>query len=156
MPADDAAAWLEKLATVGTIGPGGYGTIGTGRGYGVGVGRGGFGVRKKPTAQVRVGNAAATGDLDKNIIRRYIRRRLPRIKLCYEKELAKKPKLKGTVVTNFQISPAGSVLGISAKGVSDAVSSCVASEIKMIQFPKPKGGGLVQVRYPFNFRSTGE
>jgi hypothetical protein len=31
----------------------------------------------------------------------------------------------------------------------------VADVIQGIQFPKPKGGGLVQVRYPFTFRPTG-
>ena len=111
--------------------------------------------RRSVTPRVRIGNATATGDLDKNIIRRYIRRKLPRIKYCYEKQLLVKPGLKGTVVTNFQISPSGSVLGSTAKGVNAEVAGCVADVIKSIQFPKPKGGGLVQVRYPFNFRPTG-
>ena len=35
------------------------------------------------------------------------------------------------------------------------MSSCVAGVIKGIEFPKPKGGGGVQVNYPFNFRPTG-
>ena len=35
------------------------------------------------------------------------------------------------------------------------VSGCVAGVIKGIEFPKPKGGGGVQVNYPFNFRPTG-
>jgi hypothetical protein len=143
----------------GTIGAGRYGTIGhgsgTGTGYGTGRGRGGMRGRKSVTPHVRIGNATATGDLDKNIIRRYIRRKLPRIKYCYEKQLLVKPGLKGTVVTNFQISPTGAVLDSRAKGVNNDVSSCVAGVIKTIQFPKPRGGGLVQVRYPFNFRPTG-
>ncbi len=143
----------------GTIGAGRYGTIGhgsgTGTGYGTGRGRGGMRGRRSVTPHVRIGNATATGDLDKNIIRRYIRRKLPRIKYCYEKQLLVKPGLKGTVVTNFQISPTGSVLGSTAKGVSPDVANCVADVISTIQFPKPRGGGLVQVRYPFNFRPTG-
>lgn len=143
----------------GTIGTGRYGTIGhgsgTGSGYGVGSGRGGMRGRTAAAPQVRIGNATATGDLDKNIIRRYIRQKLPRIKYCYEKELLVKPGLAGTVSSQFQISPQGSVLNSSASGVSDEVSSCVAEVIKTIQFPKPKGGGLVQVRYPFTFRPTG-
>ncbi len=66
-----------------------------------------------------------------------------------------KPNIKGTVVTSFQISPTGSVLSASGRGVDPKVSSCVAGVIRSIQFPKPTGGGLVQVRYPFNFRTSG-
>jgi hypothetical protein len=143
----------------GTIGTGRYGTIGhgsgTGSGYGVGSGRGGMRGRKASPPDVRIGNATTTGDLDKNIIRRYIRRKLPQIKYCYEKQLLVKPGIGGTVTTQFQISPSGAVLNSTAKGVDGEVSSCVASVIKTIQFPKPKGGGLVQVRYPFTFRPTG-
>ena len=60
---------------------------------------------RRGAPQVRIGNASATGDLDKNIIRRYIRRKLPRIRYCYEKELLVKPSLSGTVVTQFLITP---------------------------------------------------
>lgn len=144
----------------GTIGTGNYGTIGhgsgTGTGYGTGSGKGGMRGRKAKPPQVRIGNVSATGDLDKNIIRRYIRRKLPRIRHCYEKELLVKPRLAGTVVTQFQISPAGSVQGANAKGISNSnVEGCVAAAIKSIQFPKPKGGGYVNVRYPFTFQPAG-
>lgn len=143
----------------GTIGTGKYGTIGhgsgTGSGYGVGSGRGGMRSRRAIAPKVSIGNAVATGDLDKNIIRRYIRQKLPQIKYCYEKQLLVKPDISGDVVTQFQISPQGAVLNSTAKGVHDAVSSCVAGVIKTIRFPKPRGGGLVQVRYPFTFRPTG-
>jgi len=145
----------------GTIGTGRYGTIGhgsgTGSGYGVGSGRGGMHGRKARPPQVNIGHATATGDLDKNIIRRYIRKKLPQIKYCYEKQLLVKPKLAGTVVTNFTISGNGAVISVSASGIGDgSVESCVAAAIKSIQFPKPKGGGLVNVRYPFTFRPAGE
>ena len=143
----------------GTIGTGNYGTIGhgsgTGSGYGVGSGRGGMRGRRSSPPSVHIGNAVATGDLDKNIIRRYIRQKLPRITYCYEKQLLVREDLSGTVVTQFQISPQGAVLNSKAEGVSKEVADCVADVIQGIQFPKPKGGGLVQVRYPFTFRPTG-
>jgi hypothetical protein len=144
----------------GTIGTGRYGLIGhgsgTGEGYGTGSGRGGMRGRKAMTPQVRIGNASATGDLDKNIIRRYIRRQIRRIQNCYERELLVKTSLAGTVVTQFQISPSGKVQGASAAGMGDKkVESCVAGVIRSIQFPKPKGGGYVNVRYPFIFRAAG-
>ena len=144
----------------GTIGTGRYGTIGhgsgTGSGYNAGGGGGGMRGRTAKVPTVNIGNPTATGNLDKAIIRRYIRRKLPRIKHCYQRELVVKKDIKGTVVTSFQISPSGSVLGSTAKGVDPQVSDCVASVIKSIQFPKPSGGGLVQVRYPFHFRAAGE
>ena len=144
----------------GTIGTGKYGLIGhgsgTGSGYGSGSGRGGMRGRKASAPQIRIGNASATGDLDKNIIRRYIRRKLPRIRYCYEKELLVKPSLSGTVVTQFQISPQGVVQGATAGGMGDkGVEDCVADAIRSIQFPKPKGGGFVNVRYPFIFQPAG-
>jgi len=144
----------------GTIGTGKYGLIGhgsgTGSGYGSGSGRGGMRGRKASAPQIRIGNASATGDLDKNIIRRYIRRKLPRIRYCYEKELVVKPSLSGTVVTQFQISPLGVVQGATAGGMGDkSVEECVADAIRSIQFPKPKGGGFVNVRYPFIFQPAG-
>ncbi|HUS63270.1 MAG TPA: AgmX/PglI C-terminal domain-containing protein [Kofleriaceae bacterium] len=139
----------------GTIGTGRYGTIGhgsgTGSGYGVGSGRGMRG-RSAAVPNVRIGNADATGSLDKNIIRRYIRRKLPAIRYCYEKQLLVKPKLAGTVKASFVIAETGNVVVSSADGMDGDVSRCIATAIKSIEFPKPKGGGVVKVNYPFTFR----
>lgn len=104
---------------------------------------------------VRIGNATAVGDLDKNIIRRYIKRNIQKMQYCYEKELVKKPELAGTVTAEFVIDPQGNVPSSKANGVSPDVSSCIAGVIKQIQFPKPTGGGIVKVSYPFTFRPTG-
>ena len=142
----------------GTIGTGRYGTIGQGDGTGIGFttggGRGLRGTREAKVPDPEIGRATPSGgDLDANIIRRYIRQKLPRIKYCYEKELLVKPGLAGTVNTQFQISPQGKVLNASASGVNGTVAACVADVIRSISFPKPKDGGLVQVsRYPFTFR----
>ena len=143
----------------GTIGTGRYGTIGhgsgTGSGYGVGNGRGGMRGRSASVPQVRIGQPQAVGDLDKAIIRRYIKRNIQKITYCYEKQLLANATLEGTVNTQFFISPNGTVTVSNANGVNGEVSSCVAAVIKSIEFPKPKGGGGVQVNYPFNFRPTG-
>jgi hypothetical protein len=143
----------------GTIGTGRYGTIGhgsgTGSGYGVGSGRGGMRGRQSSVPQVRIGQPQSVGDLDKAIIRRYIKRNISKITYCYEKQLLARPGLEGTVSTQFFISPNGTVAASNAGGVDPEVASCVAAVIKAIEFPKPKGGGGVQVNYPFNFRPTG-
>jgi hypothetical protein len=143
----------------GTIGTGRYGTIGhgsgTGSGYGVGSGRGGMKGRQAAVPSVAIGSASSAGDLDKAIIRRYIRQNLPKISYCYEKELIARPQLNGTVSTQFMISGNGSVTASDASGVDPAVSSCVAAVIGGIKFPQPKNGGSVQVNYPFIFRPAG-
>jgi hypothetical protein len=143
----------------GTIGTGRYGTIGhgagTGSGYGVGGGRGGMRGRTSAVPTVSIGQPNAQGDLDKAIIRRYIKRNQQKIQYCYEKELLAKPSLAGTVMTNFLIKPNGNVSRATGNGVDPNVASCVADVIRNIEFPKPKGGGNVQVNYPFIFRLGG-
>jgi len=143
----------------GTIGTGRYGTIGhgsgTGSGYGVGGGRGGMRGRTSAVPTVSIGQPSANGDLDKAIIRRYIKRNIQKIQYCYEKQLLAKPGLTGTVSTQFFITPSGTVQQSNGSGVDPEVASCVAGVIKDIEFPKPKGGGGVQVNYPFTFRPAG-
>jgi hypothetical protein len=143
----------------GTIGTGRFGTIGhgdgTGTGYGVGGGRGGMKGRTSAVPTVSIGTPSANGDLDKAIIRRYIKRNLPKIQYCYEKELLAKPSLAGTVQTQFLIMPNGTVASANGNGVDGTVAACVASVVKSIEFPKPKNGGSVQVNYPFIFRAAG-
>ena len=129
----------------GTIGTGNYGSIGRGSGTGY---RG-----RVPT--IGTGRPNATGDLDKNIIRRYIRRNLEKVRDCYANELTRDPKLAGTVTARFTISGNGSVAAATASGIDPAVSACIAGVIKGIEFPKPKSGGLVNVTYPFTFRPDG-
>jgi len=140
----------------GTIGTGRYGTIGhgsgTGTGYGVGGGRGGMRGRTAGVPTVSIGQPNAQGDLDKAIIRRYIKRNIQKIEYCYEKQLLAKPGLSGTVNAQFFITPNGNVSNATGTGVDPEVSSCVADVIQGIEFPKPKNGGGVQVNYPFTFR----
>jgi hypothetical protein len=143
----------------GTIGTGRYGTIGhgsgTGNGYGVGGGRGGMRGRTAAVPSVSIGQPSANGDLDKAIIRRYIKRNIQKITYCYEKQLLAKPGLAGTVSTSFFITPNGTVQNSAGQGVDPEVATCVAGVISGIEFPKPKGGGGVQVNYPFTFRPAG-
>ncbi len=144
----------------GTIGTGRYGTIGhgsgTGSGYGVGGGRGGMRGRSASVPTVSIGQPNAQGDLDKAIIRRYIKRNISKITYCYEKQLLAKPGLAGTVTAQFFITPNGNVASSSGSGLDPTVANCVADVIKGIEFPKPKGGGGVQVNYPFTFRSASQ
>ena len=105
-------------------------------------------------SKVTLGQPNAQGDLDKAIIRRYVKRNIAKVQFCYEKYLAVDAGLQGTLMVQFFITPEGKVASASASGVNPGVADCVADVIRKIEFPKPKGGGGVQVNYPFTFRSA--
>jgi TonB family protein len=140
------------LGTIGDVGRGG----GVGPGYGRGVGH--FGRRVAKTPDVIPGTSLVRGSLDKEIIRRIVRRHINEVRYCYDQALALKPTLGGRVVVRFTIAPAGnvlaSVLASSTLG-SVAVESCVVNAVKRWEFPKPEGGGLVIVSYPFQLTPAG-
>ncbi len=142
----------------GIIGTGRYDTIPGGRGAGDGWrGNGGWGRDGKRTASVpnttTLGPPTTGGNLDKAIIKRYIKRNQSKIAYCYESELMARPTLEGQVQINFLISGSGTVMSSTGQGMDNKVASCVASVIKNIEFPKPTDGGNVQVNYPFTFHS---
>ena len=132
----------------GTIGTGSYGTIGHGYGSGHGSMRG----RVAAVPTVTIGAPMMMGALDKNIIRRYIRRNLEKITYCYEKELLGRPQLAGSVTTRFVIEADGRVSAVEASGFDEAVTACVKGVMAGIAFP-PTPGERVMVNYPFTFRS---
>jgi hypothetical protein len=108
--------------------------------------------RGKRVPTTSIGQPNVQGDLDKAEIRRVVKQNIQKIGACYEKALPADPNLTGTVLAQFFISPKGTVTTVSASGVTPEVSTCVATAIKAFVFPKPKGGGGVQVNYPFTFR----
>jgi hypothetical protein len=139
------------------VGPGGdggdrLGTCGGGRSCG------GSSVRRHAASVPPpvVGDARSTGGLDKQIIRAHIRRKLPQIRHCYERALIGAPSLAGTTTVQFQITPQGVVQGVRAAGLGGGVDDCVADVIGAIEFPRPTGGGYVNVTsYPFTFSNPG-
>lgn len=142
------------LGNLGTIGKGGGG--GTGSGYGRGAG--GLGGRRARAPDVIPGQANVRGSLDKEIIRRIIRRHINEVKYCYEQELVKRPELGGRILVQFVISPMGavtsSVLQNSTLG-NARVENCVVQAVRRWEFPKPLGGGIVIVSYPFVLNPAG-
>jgi TonB family protein len=101
------------------------------------------------------GKMKVLGSLDRDIIKRVIRSHLSEIKYCYERELRKDPKLRGSVDVRFTIGPTGSVsASMTPRNTtgSEALESCLAKAVKRWKFPKPTGGGIVVVTYPFVFK----
>jgi len=146
----------------GTIGLGNFGTIGKGggggNGSGYGRGAGGLGGRRAKAPDVIPGTANVRGSLDKEIIRRIIRRHINEVKYCYEQELTKKPELGGRIMVQFTIAASGqviaSVLQNSTMG-NAKVENCTVQAVRRWEFPKPLGGGIVIVSYPFVLTPAG-
>ncbi|MEZ4366282.1 MAG: AgmX/PglI C-terminal domain-containing protein [Kofleriaceae bacterium] len=138
----------------GTVRVGGYRTVGNTPGgirYTIPGGGDVPGGRRSSTPPPTLEKPTVVGDLDASMLRRYIRRELTKISYCYEKELLANPTLGGTVQAVFTVNPQGVVVSSTAKGVDGAVSSCVASVVAAITFPSLPS--VVQVKYPFTFRS---
>jgi TonB family protein len=96
--------------------------------------------------------AAERGSVDKEIIRRAIRPHIDEVKACYEPELAKQPGLSGRIMVQFSISSAGSVIASRLQDSTmnnPTVESCTVQAVRRWRFPKPAGGGIVIVSYPF-------
>jgi outer membrane biosynthesis protein TonB len=76
-------------------------------------------------------------------------------RLCYEREInAENPSMQGRVSTSFVIGSSGAVnqAGVKSTTLKNAsVERCILTVIKRIQFPIPKGAGMVEVSYPFKF-----
>ncbi|MFO0599145.1 MAG: adventurous gliding motility protein GltG [Myxococcaceae bacterium] len=142
-----------------TVGIGGIGTKGRGGGtggYGSGVGV--LGGKKDVDIGITSSDPMVMGSLDKELIRKVIHANRGQIRYCYESQLNRFPKLNGKVAVKFVISPTGSVStsSVAQTTVGNAeLEACVAGRVRTWQFPKPKGGGVVIVTYPFIFAQSG-
>jgi TonB family protein len=140
------------IGSVGTKGRGG----GSG-GYGMGVG--GLGGKQGVDIGITSSDPVVMGSLDKELIRQVIHRNRNQIRFCYESLLQRYPKLGGKVAVKFVISGNGNVIQSNvAQSTSNSpeLDTCVAGRVHTWNFPKPKGGGIVVVTYPFIFKQSGE
>ena len=72
----------------------------------------------------------------------------------HDKELVLKAGLEGRISIQFVISPQGQVASsvLQSSTMSNlSVEKCVVDAVKRWEFPKPTGGGIAIVAYPFNF-----
>jgi TonB family protein len=140
---------------LGTIGLAKIGTVGR---YGNGddkYGRGWIGGTPKRTATVPEVTATADpwtkGSLEKEIIRRVVRRHLNEVKYCYEQEVMKHRDIGGRLVVQFTIAGNGTVSSsaVATSMGNSTVDHCVTEAVRRWDFPQPKNGGVVIVSYPF-------
>jgi len=101
------------------------------------------------------------GSMDPELLRRILREYIPQFRHCYQQELiANSDKIKGVIDLNFTIGPQGRVSKHNIKAKDARFSSkgigCMGQVLSLIEFPKPKGGGVVDVRQPLNFFAESE
>lgn len=165
--APGGAADLGGLGGLGSRGRGGSGAGGAGLGLGGAVGPGGgapgvldLGGGPPPeTVRVVPGKTVVVGGLDREVIARVIERHQAEIKFCYEAALQREPGLAGKVAVAWTIDPAGAVAEASVSEStlgSAAVERCIVDRVRRWRFPAPQGGGVVEVSFPWIFKSAGD
>jgi outer membrane biosynthesis protein TonB/pSer/pThr/pTyr-binding forkhead associated (FHA) protein len=148
------AAFLGGLGKQGR----GGGRVGTGLGA-AGQGSGIVGGRTRMA--IRSGGpeeAVVMGSIDASAVEAALLAHRDEFRLCYEREInAENSNLAGRVSTTFVIGSSGRVnqAGIESSTLKNAnAERCILEVIRRIDFPIPKGAGLVQVTYPFKFQSN--
>lgn len=96
------------------------------------------------------------GSMDPELLRKILREYIPQFRHCYQQELIKNSeKIKGVIDLNFSINASGKVgkMDIKAKDARFSRNGidCMGQVLGIIEFPRPKGGGVVDVRQPLNF-----
>ncbi|HEY4220110.1 MAG TPA: AgmX/PglI C-terminal domain-containing protein, partial [Myxococcota bacterium] len=123
-----------------------------------GSGEGGLGNKTDHDVSMTQGTPVILGSLDKEIIRRIVQEHASQIKYCYERELTRTPGIFGKIKMKWVINGDGKVTQSQTEETqmhNANVENCLAQKIKGWVFPKPKGGGIVIVSYPFVFKQSG-
>ncbi|MCC6809075.1 MAG: AgmX/PglI C-terminal domain-containing protein [Deltaproteobacteria bacterium] len=97
------------------------------------------------------------GSLDRSEIQKVVNDHLHEVQGCYERQLVKDASLAGKIVSEWVITPNGTVGTVKIKSSTvrnNEVSSCIQNALKRWKFPQPKGGP-VTVTYPFVFSTIG-
>ena len=89
---------------------------------------------------------------DKETIRRIIRSHVDAVRKCYEAVMIEPPFPRGKVMARILISGAGSVTSTCVASTTLnrlEAERCIVDEALTWTFPKPLGGGVIVVDYPF-------
>ena len=152
-----------KKTTVGNTGVKGLGGIGT---KGAGGGKGGYGNTMvasgsgKGISAIAVSNSDVTleGGISRYAINATIAKYLNQVRRCYETQLKTKPNIQGLVEMSFEINSGGRLNFANVRRTTlkdKPTEQCIQSKMMTWQFPKPKGGVKVPVKYPFMLRPVG-
>jgi pSer/pThr/pTyr-binding forkhead associated (FHA) protein len=119
-----------------------------------------LGKKRKRSIQLNSGKSKIKGALAREVVERVVRSHRSQIKYCYEKELMRTPGLEGKIGVQWVIGGKGRVKRVTIKEdgttlTNRAMHRCLTNKIRTWQFPKPKGGGVVIVNWPFLFKEAG-
>lgn len=109
-----------------------------------------LGMRRGP--KVRTGEFAVSAGFPNEVVKRIFRQNLGRLRLCYEQQLASKPKLEGKMQLDFIITLAGDIQAPHASAVTlndTAMFDCVVRSLKDVTFPQPEAPVTVSVPLSF-------
>lgn len=140
-----------KLVTKGTSGggKGGYGNTLVASGSGKGI----------SAIAVSSSDMILEGGISRYAINATIAKYLNQVRRCYETQLKTKPALQGLVEMAFEINSTGMLnfARVNRTSLKDKpTEQCISSKMMTWQFPKPKGGVKVPVKYPFMLRPVGQ
>lgn len=97
------------------------------------------------------------GSIDPELLRKILQEYIPQFKYCYQQELKTNENAEGVIDLSFRILSSGRVSNIKVTGKKAKFSpsgvSCMSKVLRIIKFPIPKGGGVVDVKQPLNFVS---
>jgi hypothetical protein len=112
---------------------------------------------KSKGPRITPGSAAVRGALSTDTIKKVIKKHYNQYKYCYEKQLVQNPTLEGKVTLSFVIAADGKVSEvyiIETTIKNTSLELCMVRTAKRMVFPKPRGGGIVVVKYPFLFKAA--
>ncbi len=95
-----------------------------------------------------------SGDWNKKKVMKALLRSRPKLKLCYEDQLATNPKLGGKVVVEIKLDEKGQVqsVAIIVSGLGSVqADACILEQLKKVRFPKPGSAKPATIRASFSF-----
>jgi outer membrane biosynthesis protein TonB len=105
--------------------------------------------KPEPT-QSAAGPEDKTGSgADLEALQQAIRARSAQTDHCYEIALRDDPSLSGTVTLRIKVDSNGRVIDADASGLTEAVQTCLVTQVREIKFPKP--AAVVSLTIPFRF-----
>jgi TonB family protein len=98
------------------------------------------------------------GALDKQLVYKVVRAYRGQIRYCHEYQQQKVPGLSGKIAVKFVVSQEGTVVAssiVQSTIGNSELEACIAGRVRTWKFPKPRGGGVAIVTYPFLFAAEG-
>lgn len=87
------------------------------------------------------------GGLSPAPVQRTLRKHEDAFRACYERRVAARPGLAGTITLDFTVDATGAVVMPSATGSDRPLGACFVDVLADVQFTEPRGGGA-KVRVP--------